>query len=648
MEPLRHTSVVRFGTYEIALHSGELRKAGVRIRVQQQPLRLLEILLERPGEIVTREELRSRIWPNESFGDFDQAVNVAVAKLRGALGDSADNPRYIETLPRRGYRFIADVAVVDRPANKLELVHEVASSETEERAPLEIAGDPTQPRRLPWQHVWKSLSLAMALVLLILMVWIFLKRSHPQANSLSSSPVRSLAVLPLENLSSDSQDYFADGMTDELITDLAQISALRVISRTSVMPYKGVRKSLPQIASELNVDAVVEGTVLRSGKQVRITAQLIQAPADKHLWAQSYEGDVRDTLALQKTVARAIAEQIRINLTPQEQAVLENVKVVNPEAYEDYLKGRYFWNKRTADDLKKATYYFNQAIESDPNYPLPHTGLADIYQLSDRPQLAREEVQNALKLDDHLAAAHNSLARLLYLFNRDWEGADKEFKRALELDHNYAPAHHWYSMYLALEGRKEQALAEAEKAYELDPLSPVVGAYLAKSLQEAGQYDKAIEQANKTLDLEPDSAVTHAVLGIVYEDKRMYAEAITEYKRALQLGGPPEEMRGLLGYAYAVSGNRADAEKIVAELKALWPGHAHAALDLAVVFSGLGDKENALYWLEKAQQKHVSDLIGIGQDPHFVEARSDRRFQALVEQVGGPKWRVPEAGLQPH
>jgi len=402
------------------------------------------------------------------------------------------------------------------------------------------------------------------------------------------------------------------------------------------MPYKGVRKPLPQIARELNVDAVVEGTVLRSGKQVRITAQLIRAPADKHLWAQSYEGDVSDTLALQKRVARAIAEQIRIKLTPQEEAVLQNVKVVNPEAYENYLKGRYFWNKRTADDLKKATYYFNQAIESDPNYPLPYTGLADIYQLSDRPQLAREEVQKALKLDDHLAAAHNSLARLLYLFNRDWEGADREFKRALELDHNYAPAHHWYSMYLALEGRKEQALAEAEKAYELDPLSAVVGANLAKILQEAGQNDKAIEQAKKTLDLEPDSAVTHAVLGIAYQDKRMYAEAITEYKRALQLGGPPGEMRGLLGYAYAVSGNRTDAEKMIAELKALWPGHTHAALDLAVVFSGLGDKENALYWLEKAQEMHVSDLIGIGQDSHFVELRGDRRFQVLLQRVGAP------------
>ncbi len=634
MEPSRHTSVVRFGTYEIALHSGELRKAGVRIRVQQQPLRLLEILLEHPGEVVTREELRSRIWPNENFGDFDQAVNVAIAKLRGALGDSADNPRYIETLPRRGYRFIADVAVVNRPIDKMEFVHAGASSGKEDRAPLEVAGK-AAPKRLPWQHAWKTLGLA--LVLLILIVWIFRWRSRPPGNVLSSSSVRSLAVLPLENLSSNSEDYFADGMTDELITDLAQISALRVISRTSVMPYKGVRKPLPQIARELNVDAVVEGTVLHSGKQVRITAQLIRAPADKHLWAQSYEGDVSDTLALQKKVARAIVEQIRIKLTPQEDAVLENVKVVNPEAYENYLKGRYFWNKRTADGLKKATYYFNRALEGDPNYSLPYTGLADIHQLSDHPQLAREEVQKALDLDDQLPEAHNSLARLLYLFNRDWEGADREFKRALELDHNYAPAHHWYSMYLAVEGRKEQALAEAEKASELDPLSPVVGANLAKILQEAGQNDKAIEQAKKTLDLEPDSAVTHAVLGVVYQDKRMYAEAITEYKRALQLGGPPGEIRGLLGYAYAVSGNRTGAEKIIAELKALWPRHTHAALDLAVVFSGLGDKENTLYWLEKAQEMHVSDLIGIRQDSHFVEVRSDPRFQALVQRVGAPK-----------
>ncbi|HET6176040.1 MAG TPA: winged helix-turn-helix domain-containing protein [Candidatus Sulfotelmatobacter sp.] len=637
VDPQRHNSVVRFGTYEVGLQSGELRKAGVRIRVQQQPLKLLEILLERPGEVVTREELRSRIWPDESFGDFDQAVNVAVAKLRAALGDSADNPRYVETLPRRGYRFIAEVAVVNLPAGKLESAPDVGASAVEEAAPVEVGGKVLQSKAMPGQHAWKMWLLALLLPLLALVAWMLIPRIRQQANIASPDPVRSLAVLPLENLSSDSQDYFADGMTDELITDLAQISALRVISRTSIMPYKGVRKPLSQIAHELNVDAVVEGTVLRSGDQVRITAQLIRAPADKHLWAQSYEGDVRDTLALQKRVARTIAEQIRITLTPHEAAVLENVKAVNPEAYEDYLKGRYFWSKRSADGSKKAIDYFSQAIASDPNYALPHAGLADIYELSDSPQLARQEVQKALSLDDQSAEAHNSLASLLYLFDRDSEGADREFKRALELDHNYAPAHHWYSMYLALEGRKQEALAEAEKAYELDPLSPVVGANLAKILQEAGQDDKAIEQAHKTLDLEPDSAVTHAVLGIIYESKRMYAEAIAEYKKALQLGGSTAEMHGLLGYCYAVSGNRSEAEKMIVELKALLPTHSRAALDLAVVFSGLGDKENALNWLGKAEELHVGDLIGIGKNPHFVELGSDRRFQALLQRVRAPK-----------
>jgi len=388
----------------------------------------------------------------------------------------------------------------------------------------------------------------------------------------------------------------------------------------------------------LNVDAVVEGTVLRSGKQVRITAQLIRALADEHLWAQSYEGDFSDTLGLQKKVARSIAEQIRIKLTPQEQAVFENVKDVKPNAYENYLKGLYFWNKRTVDGLKKATYYFKQAIEIDPNYSLPYTGLANIYELSDKPQLAREEVQKALDLDDRLAEPHNSLARLLYLFDRDWDGAEREFKRALELNRNYALAHHWYSMYLALEGRKEEALAEAQKAYELDPLSAVVGANLAKILEEAGQSDKAIEQAKRTLDLAPDSAVTHAVLGIVYQDKRMYGEAIKEFRTALQLGGPPGEIRGLLGYAYAVSGNQTQAKEMIAELKALWPGQPHTALDIAVVFSGLRDRKDALYWLEEAEEIHVSDVIGIGQDAHFVEIRSDPRFQALMQRVGAPTY----------
>src|SRR5580692_3165639 len=382
MESLQPNSVVRFGIFEVSLQSGEVRKAGLRIRVQQQPMKLLEILLEHPGEVVTREELRSRVWPNESFGDFDQALNIAIGKLRSALEDSAENPRFIETLPKRGYRFIADVSVLDagtRPKRSVSSAGDLPGSQEKKIEPghkLQGAGLAVASKRRLWLTRGVIGSLALVVSLSILSVWLFRSRGPAPAG------IRSLAVLPLENLSGDaSQKYFADGMTDELITDLAQISALRVISRTSVMAYKGARKPLPQIARELNVDAMVEGTVLRSGDQVRITAQLIDASADKHLWSQSYEGELKDTLALQNQVARAIADQIRINLNPQEQAALKSAKVVNPEAYESYLKGRYFWNKRTPDSLKVALAYFNQATEEDPTYAQAYSGLADTYAL---------------------------------------------------------------------------------------------------------------------------------------------------------------------------------------------------------------------------------------------------------------------------
>ncbi len=467
MEPLRPTSVVRFGTYEVSLQSGEVRKSGMRIRVQQQPMKLLEILLERPGEVVSREELRGRVWTNESFGDFDQALNIAIAKLRSALEDSAENPRFIETLPKRGYRFIADVSVVDadpHPKKPASSAGELPGSQEEKTgAGHEIQGAgltiaPVAHKRRLWPTRRVILALALVLSLPILAVWLFRSRGH------APTGIRSLAVLPLDNLSGDaSQDYFADGMTDELITDLAQISALRVISRTSVMVYKGARKPLPQIARELNVDAVVEGTVLRSGDQVRITAQLIDASTDKHLWSQSYEGELRDTLALQNRVARAIADQIRINLTPQEQAALKNVKVVNPEAYESYLKGRYFWNKRTADGLKVALAYFNQAIEEDPKYAQAYSGLADTYALLGDWQYAvmtpkeafpkaKAAAIKALELDSTLGEAHNSLAFVLDGFDWDLDSGGKEFRRAIELNPGYATAHHWYAWHLSLLG----------------------------------------------------------------------------------------------------------------------------------------------------------------------------------------------------
>src|SRR5258708_1566684 len=442
---------------------------GKPVSLSPKSFEILLALIRSNRQLLTKDELMQQVWPDSFVEEANLTVNISA--LRKVLGEAPGGQQYIETVPKRGYRFIAEVAVLERDSGRPKSAQETPATAPSYHSAAAVT-EPAMFRRPYGPLSWKIIGFAVVLlaaVVFAIMLW----RNHSLAKVTPTSPIRSLAVLPLGNLSGDAQDYFGDGMTDELITDLAQISALRVISRTSVMPYKGARRSLPLVARELNVDAIVEGTVLRSGDQVRITAQLIQASADKHLWARSYQGDLRNTLSLQKQVASAIADQIRIELTPHEQAVLRNVKSVDPEAYEDYLKGRFFFNKRNSNE--KAQSYFQQAIEKDPNYPPPYTGLADIYQLSDNPRLAKESVQKALELDNELAEAHNSLAELLYRFDQDWAGSEREFKRALELDSNYAPAHHWYSMYLAFLGRRQQALAEAQKAYELDPLSPVVG-----------------------------------------------------------------------------------------------------------------------------------------------------------------------------
>jgi TolB-like protein/DNA-binding winged helix-turn-helix (wHTH) protein/Flp pilus assembly protein TadD len=645
MEPLRPSSVVRFGTYEVFLQSGEVRKAGLKVRVQQQPMKLLEILLERPGEVVTREELRSRVWTDESFGDFDQAVNIAIGKLRSALGDSAENPRFIETLPKRGYRFIADVSVVDadpRPKTlesadvdlpesqrKTDLAHEVQA------AGLAVA--PNGRLRLTLTRGVIAL-LAVALSLSILAVWLFRSRKP------APSGIRSLAVLPLDNLSADaSQNYFADGMTDELITDLAKISALRVISRTSVMVYKGARKPLPQIASELNVDAVVEGTVLRSGDRVRITAQLIEASTDRHLWSESYEGDLRDTLALQNRVARAIADEIRINLTPQEQAALKNVKVVNPQAYESYLKGRYFWNKRTAEGLKVARAYFNQAIEEDPKYAQAYSGLADTYALLGDWQYAvmtpkeafpkaKAAATRALELDSALGEAHNSLAFVLDGFDWDFDAAGKEFRRAIELNPGYATAHHWYAWHLSLLGRYDEAVAEMRKAEDLDPLSLIINADLAELLVLAHSYDESIQQSRRTIEMDANFALAHNQLAQAYVQKHMYDEAVVELQKAVHLSGGSPTCLANLARAYAASGKNSEAVKLLSELKERANSSYSNAPEIATIYASLGDTDQAMNWLEKGYEERFNP--GVLLRPGFDPLRSDSRFQDLVRRIG--------------
>jgi TolB-like protein/Tfp pilus assembly protein PilF len=456
-----------------------------------------------------------------------------------------------------------------------------------------------------------------------------------------------LAVLPLESLSNDaSQDYFADGMTDELISDLGQIRALRVISRTSVMVYKHAHKPLPQIARELNVDAVVEGTVLRSGDQVRITAQLIEASTDKHLWSQSYEGELRDTLALQNQVARAIADQIRINLNPQEQAALKSVKVVNSQAYESYLKGRYFWNKRTADSLKVALAYFNQATDEDPKYAQAYSGLADTYALLGDWQYAvmtpREALPKAkaaairaLELDNALGEAHNSLAFCLDGFDWDFDSAGKEFRRAIELNPGYATAHHWYAWHLSLLGRYDEAIAEMTKALNLDPLSLIINADLAELLVLAHSYDESISQSRRTLELDPDFALAHNQLGQAYLQKHLNDAAIAELQKAVQLSGSSPTSMANLARAYAAAGNRSEAQELLSDLKKRSSASSSYAAEISVIYAALGDGDQAMNWLERGYEERFNP--GVLLRPGFDPLRSDPRFKDLLRRIGFPR-----------
>jgi len=450
------SQLVRFDRFELDLRAGELRKGGIRIRLQEQPLQVLQALLEKPGEVVTCEELQKRIWPADTFVDFDHGLHAAVNKLRTALSDPAIRPRYVETVQRRGYRFIGKVDSFDESPP----------------APREINNDPTpKPKRRVWNSWTGMLGGFMAAIAIVaaliagnvygLRDWIF-KTTTPHS-------FRSLAVLPLENLSGDSkQDYFADGMTEELITQVSKFGNLKVISRTSVMQYKGSKKSLPQIAGELHVDAVVEGAVQLVDNRIRITAQLVDGATDEHIWAETYDRDLSNVLLLQSEVAADIAKQIDLELTPQQQLRFNaSAHPVNPDAYQSYLLGRYYWNMRTGAGLAKAGQYFADAIQKDPNFALAYSGQADyfayltvlggpeIMKPRDAMAQARAAATKALKLDDSLAEAHASMGNILHNYDWNWAAAEGEYKRAIELNPNYAMAHHLYAHLLIETGRKE-------------------------------------------------------------------------------------------------------------------------------------------------------------------------------------------------
>jgi len=626
--PLRR---IRFGAFEVDLRAGELRKRGVPIRLQAQPFRVLEMLLEHSGEVVTREELKGKLWPADTFGDFDHGLNKAINKIREALNDSAPNPRFVETVARRGYRFIADVTPAERLLRTIEPVI-AALPEPEDRSREPAESSPV-PKETSNSMRWKVAGGLLLLILAILFVW------NSRLSIVTSPDVRSLAVLPLENLSSDaSQEYFADGMIDELITALGT-----VISRTSVMPYKHVRKPLPQIARELNVDAVVEGTVLRSGEQVRITAQLIRASADEHLWSHSYQGDVRDALQLQDKVARAIADGIRVTVSSQEKALLASAKFVNPNAYDAYLKGRYFWNKRTEQGFKRAIDYFDQAIAKDPDYAQAYSGLADSYALLGDWEFgglppnqafpkAKAAATKALELDDNLGEAHASLALCLKSFDWNWTSAERELLRAIKLSPSYATAHQWYAWNLIILGRNNEGINELKKAESLDPLSLIISADIADALLIAHKYDESIQQSRKTIEMDPSFAMAHYQLGQAFVQVRNYNEAMVELQEAIELSRGNPFCTSHLAYVYAVSSRRNDANKILNDLKdGSNPNQSNAA-DIALIYAGLNERDQAFTWLQKAYEARFNPSILVR--PAFDVLRSDPRFQHLLRRLG--------------
>jgi TolB-like protein/DNA-binding winged helix-turn-helix (wHTH) protein len=637
-EKLQGTYVRRsvcFGPFEFDPHTGELRKHGIRIKVQGQPVELLAILIEQPGELVTREELEKQLWPADTHVDFEHSLNAAMKRLRVALGDSAQAPRFVETIARRGYRFIAPVSQAGGAIQPVGSVSQAAA-----KVPQAAALDP-QPATQRRFVVVAAAATAFVLALIVGGA-ILASRGDALRRRTVPAPIRALAVLPLANLSGDrDQDYFVDGLTDLLRQNLQGISSLRVISRASSMHYRGTGRPLPDIARELNIDAIVDGSVLRSGGRVRVSVELIQASTDKHLWSNSYEGDLRDVLALQATVAGRIAEEIRVTLTPPDRARLAHAHVLNPEAYEAYSKGRFFWNKRTSEDLKKAIGFFQEAIDKDPEYARAYDGLADCWlplgwygflaPSATFPQ-AKDAIAKALRLDDSLAEAHTSLAFVDVYYDRDWIAAEREFRRGIELNPNYANGHHWYAEFLSLLGRHKEAIAESERARELDPLSSIIDAWVSSRYFFARQYDRAIEEGRNAAEMDPRFGPARLVLGQAYEQKGMLKEAIAEFEAACNLGCD-SIYAASLAHAYEVAGRRAEAFRIVKDLVKKSHLEFVSSYDLAISYLGLGNDAKVFELLNAALKERSPRVAFLGVDPRFDHLRGDPRFGRLLPLI---------------
>jgi TolB-like protein/DNA-binding winged helix-turn-helix (wHTH) protein/tetratricopeptide (TPR) repeat protein len=623
----RPSERLRFGVFQLDPTTGELLRAGRQVRLQEQPFKILMLLLERPGELVTRDDLRQQLWPADTFVDFDDGVNAAVKKLRFALGDSSENPRFIETIPRRGYRFIAPVA------NVVDAVSEWAAAESA-----------ASSRHARFLASGNAMAVGLAMIATVAVAAVTLINTNaPAPKSSDLSAIRSLVVLPLKNLSNDpAQQYFADGMTEELTTRIASLGGLRVISRTSSMQYRETRKLLPQIASELHVDAVVEGSVLRSEGRVRITARLVHGHADRQLWAESYDRDERDVLKLQNEVARDIAHNVSLSVRSASAERTPVARTVHPDAHQSYLKGRYRWHTRRWDELQSAIGDFQRAISIEPDYALAYAGLADCYLVlpllggvtqEEAYPKAKEAAEKALALDPGLAEAHNSNAYVKLYLDWDFAGAERGFRKAIELNPSYATAHQWYAELLSFEGRREEAIAEMRTALDLDPLSAVMHHQAGQTYQQARQYDQAIQEYQNAIALDPQfTGPSSMFMSFAYWRKGLLELAAE--KMGLVFRNHAEAAKAASGLAQrSAVGNMREYNRKQLEVARFFPRPAYY---FGLFHAALGDDAQAFHWLEKAYERRDECILYIKVDPEWDRLRSDERFVAIVRRVGLP------------
>jgi TolB-like protein/DNA-binding winged helix-turn-helix (wHTH) protein/lipopolysaccharide biosynthesis regulator YciM len=635
METANKLRLVKFGDYVADLHSFELRKHGIRLKLQDQPFQILKLLLERPGQLVTREQFRAELWTQSTFVDFDAGLNAAIRRLRDALNDSPDAPRFIETLPRHGYRFIAPVENLPNPPQVF--VPQTSAGPEQRPAVLDERSVSPSEVRIPFALGKNSRTFLAAIVITVSLILIVALRSESARRRLfvSRAPTRiqSIAVLPFENLSSNaSEQYFADAMTDALITNLSQVGSLKVTSHTSVAQFKESHPSLSQIAQQLHVDSVIEGTIVRDGNRVRITAQLIDAGSDRHLWAKRYDRDFKDILSIQADVATQIASEVQANLTPSEKDRLSQARTVNEEAYEAYLKARYFYQKEDEGNLAKAKAYYLKSINLDPSFAPAYTGLAENYAYlafmrTSSPDDWREAtrlLEKSLELDPNSAPAHALLGMVLWQFNCDVPAAEKEFARALQLNPGDMFTRDYYSFYLLENGRVDEAVLQKRQVLARDPVSVRANAELGLYYLDAKRYDEAIQQLQLALELDPNYFPALMRLGFAFREKKQYDQAIFYMKRAVTIDDIPRKYE-YLGEVYALADKREEALATIDLLKKRRDGKNETAVGIALIYADLGENEVALAWLEKAK---LGDEIQLS-NPGFDGLRSLPGFQSV-------------------